>query len=153
MKLGASFRFHLIHNRIEEPRIQVQSKNPQTHPGASISDRCRRKRWITEGGERGELKINLSIPNPNHRVSSMLKPHSQLVKTIAISYFGNIYLNIQVSNAEDEKIGQCQSQVHATRRQSIRRRQLRFRLTSRRMKFNSSQSTFPFLVLDSSIMW
>ena len=35
--------------------------------GASISDRRRRRRGIAEGEEWGELKNNLSIPNPNHQ--------------------------------------------------------------------------------------
>jgi len=38
--------------------------------GASISDRRWRRRGIAEGKERGEFKINLSIPNPNHEVAS-----------------------------------------------------------------------------------
>ena len=38
--------------------------------GASISDRRRRRREIAEGEERGELKINISIPNPNHQCTS-----------------------------------------------------------------------------------
>ena len=38
--------------------------------GASISDCRRRRRWIAVGEERGELKINLSIPNPNHQCTS-----------------------------------------------------------------------------------
>ena len=35
--------------------------------GASISDRRRRRRGIAEGEEWGELKNNLSIPNPNQQ--------------------------------------------------------------------------------------
>ena len=38
--------------------------------GASISDHRRRRRGIAEGEERGEMKINLSIPNPNHQCTS-----------------------------------------------------------------------------------
>ena len=38
--------------------------------GASISDRRRRSRGIAKGEEMGELKINLSIPNPNKQCTS-----------------------------------------------------------------------------------
>jgi len=38
--------------------------------GAYVSDCQRRRRGSSEGKERGELKINLSIPNPNHQCTS-----------------------------------------------------------------------------------
>jgi hypothetical protein len=70
----------------EDPRQRIHRNNAKTispctpnqrtgqhntiNGGASISDRRRRRRGIVEGEERGELKINLSIPNPNHQCTS-----------------------------------------------------------------------------------